>query len=94
MTDPDLWKQIARRQRAIARFDEKAARCNVATDLGRAVATRAEDSANYHRRRLGKLQELLKNPGERGDMRIHAGEVSVATVVATEDKQTRDQKLE
>jgi hypothetical protein len=80
MTDVDfLSKQIAKRQRAIARFEAKAVRCNVATDLGRAIATRAEDSARYHRKHLEKLQELLKNLGESDDLRVCA----VATVVAT-----------
>jgi hypothetical protein len=68
MTDSDLSKQIAKRQRAIARFEARAVRCNVATDLGRAIATRAEDLARYHRKHLEKLQELLKNLGERDDL--------------------------
>ena len=64
MTEQELSKQIAKRQRAVARLEEKTARCNVATELGRAVATRAEDSAKYHRKHLEKLQVLLQNLGE------------------------------
>lgn len=79
MSDSDLSKQIAKRQRAIARFEAKAVRCNVATDLGRAIATRAEDSARYHRKHLEKLQELLKNLDESDDLRV----CPVAAVVAT-----------
>jgi hypothetical protein len=74
MTDLDLSKQIAKRQRAIARFEAKAVRCNVATDLGRAVAMRAEDSARYHRKHLEKLQELVKNLGDREDLLVRAAE--------------------
>ncbi len=68
MTVDFLSKQIAKRQRAIARFEAKAVRCNVASDLGRAIATRAEDSARYHQKHLAKLLELLKNLGERDDL--------------------------
>jgi hypothetical protein len=80
MTDVDLLsKQIAKRQRAIARFEAKAVRCNVATDLGRAIATRAEDSARYHRKHLEKLHEQLKNLGDRDDLLVRATAESVAT---------------
>jgi hypothetical protein len=86
MTDLDsLSKQIAKRQRAIARFEAKAVRCNVATDLGRAVATRAEDSAKYHRKHLEKLQELLKNLTERDDLRVSVAAEFAATAVASDD---------
>jgi hypothetical protein len=64
MTSADLQVQIAKRQRAITRFEEKAARCNAATELGRAVATRAERAATHHRKVLGKLQNQLKDLGE------------------------------
>jgi hypothetical protein len=79
-----LSKQIAKRQRAIARFEAKAVRCNVATDLGRAVATRADDSAKYHRKHLEKLQELLINLAERDDLRVSAA-AEAATAVASDD---------
>jgi hypothetical protein len=79
MTDSDLSKQIARRQRAIARFEAKAVRCNVATDLGRAIATRAEDSARYHRKHLEKLHEQLKNLGDRDELLVRAAAESVTT---------------
>jgi hypothetical protein len=85
MSDSDLSKQIAKRQRSIARFEAKAARCNVATDLGRAIATRAEDSARYHRKHLEKLHELLKNLGERDDSRVRAAVEAVATSAVTSD---------
>lgn len=78
MTDLDLSKQIAKRERAIARFEAKAARCNVATDLGRAIATRADDSAKYHRKHLEKLQALRKNLGESHDLRACAAAGVVA----------------
>jgi hypothetical protein len=64
MTSADLQIQIAKRQRAITRFEEKAARCNAATELGRAVATRAARAATHHRKVLGKLQNQLKDLGE------------------------------
>jgi hypothetical protein len=85
MSDSDLSKQIAKRQRAIARFEAKAARCNVATDLGRVIATRADDSARYHRKHLEKLQELLKNLGESDDLRVCAAAEVVATSPVTHD---------
>jgi hypothetical protein len=64
MTSADLQIQIAKRQRAITRFEEKAARCNADTVLGRAVASRAERAATHHRKVLGKLQNQLKDLGE------------------------------
>jgi hypothetical protein len=85
MTDSELSQQIAKRKRAIARFEEKAARCNTGTDLGRAVATRAEDSAKYHRKHLEKLQVLLQNPGVRVDLGVRVAEATVAMSVATRD---------
>jgi hypothetical protein len=85
MTDSDLSKQIAKRLRAIARFEAKAVRCNVTTDLGRAIATRAEDSARYHRKHLEKLQELLKTLGESDDLRVHAAAEVVATSPGAHD---------
>jgi hypothetical protein len=58
MNTTDLPKQIARMQQSIARLEAKAARCNGGTELGRAVATRAEKSATHYRKHLEKLQQL------------------------------------
>jgi hypothetical protein len=63
MSNVELRKQIARRQQAISRFEAKAARCNLATELGRAVAARAEKSAMHHRKHLEKLEDQMKTLG-------------------------------
>lgn len=60
MTATDLPKQIARIQQSIARLEAKAARCNGGTELGRAVAVRAEKSATHYRKHLEKLQHQLQ----------------------------------
>jgi hypothetical protein len=60
MKDLELREQVAKRQRAIARFEQKAARCNLSTELGQAVATRAVNSAKYHRKHLEQLQTRLR----------------------------------
>jgi hypothetical protein len=91
MNDLDsLSKQIAKRQRAIARFEAKAVRCNLATDLGRAVATRADDSAKYHRKQLEKLQELQKQLSDRDDLRVQDAELTVAPLATDEIFGTKD----
>jgi hypothetical protein len=59
MSAPDLPKQIARMQQSIARLEAKAARCNGGTELGRAVAIRAEKSATHYRKHLEKLQQQM-----------------------------------
>jgi hypothetical protein len=60
MTATDLPKQIARMQQSIARLEAKAARCDGGTELGRAVAVRAEKSATHYRKHLEKLQHQLQ----------------------------------
>jgi hypothetical protein len=64
MTDADeLRQQISKKQVAIARLEAKAARCNTATDLGRALAARAEASTVLQRKLLARLRERLAGLG-------------------------------
>jgi hypothetical protein len=61
MSATDLPKQIARMQQSIARLEAKAARCNGGTELGRAIAIRAEKSATHYRKHLEKLQHQINS---------------------------------
>jgi hypothetical protein len=65
MTDDadDLRKLIVKKQAAISRLEAKASRCNTATALGLAIATRAETSALYQRKLLEKLVRQLAAHG-------------------------------
>ncbi len=59
MTNAELQKLIEKKLALIARLEAKAARCNVATALGRALASRAETSAAYHRKLVAGLRNRL-----------------------------------
>jgi hypothetical protein len=59
----DLRRQIAKREAAISRLEAKAGRCNTASEIGRALATRAEGSAAYNRKLLLRLRERLQALG-------------------------------
>ena len=65
MNDSELRKEIAKRQQAISRLEARAARCNLDTELGRSVATRAEKSALHHRKHLEKLQVQMSDLSSR-----------------------------
>jgi hypothetical protein len=80
MNTTDLPKQIARMQQSIARLEAKAARCNGGTELGRAVATRAEKSATHYRKHLEKLQQQLNALCSAS---LHATEASSAPLIDT-----------
>jgi hypothetical protein len=59
VTQQELCQQIAKKLATISRLEAKARRCNTDSELGRALAARAENSATHQRKLLGKLQERL-----------------------------------
>ncbi len=59
MSEPELLRQITKKEGLIARLEARAARCNLATDLGRALAAKAQTSAVYQRKLLEGLRRRL-----------------------------------
>jgi hypothetical protein len=80
MSATDLPKQIARMQQSIARLEAKAARCNAGSELGRAVATRAEKSATHYRKHLEKLRHQMQ---AQGPADLHPNDTASATTAIT-----------
>jgi hypothetical protein len=83
MSATDLPKQIARMQQSIARLEAKAARCNGGTELGRAIAIRAEKSATHYRKHLEKLQHQIDASSAR-DLHASASATSSAAPAGAE----------